>query len=149
MGSAWEPGPRSQAAASGLAEKPAMKCPEAAGPAAVVRPSKNLFGGAIDFLYIRVYICIYRGAMLRPENKRGSNMDNTNKLTKKIKFKNIPMEFVLKNWEKAVEFCDNQTSCWCYCGRLASGFHTSSCRQFIKHVHNYIENLYNNKGGKA
>lgn len=37
LGSAWEPGPRSQAAAQVLAEKPAMKCPEAAGPAAVVR----------------------------------------------------------------------------------------------------------------
>ena len=71
LGSAWEPGPRSQAAALGLAEKPAMKCPEAAEPAPVVRPSKKNLVGTIDFAYIRIYICIYRGAMLRPENKRG------------------------------------------------------------------------------
>lgn len=70
VGSAWEPGPRSQAAALGLAEKPAFDCPEAAGPAAVVRPSKKILPGLLTF-GIYVYIFIYTGAMLRPENKRG------------------------------------------------------------------------------
>lgn len=65
----------------------------------------------------------------------------------KVKYKDIPLEFVLKNWDKAIEFCDSQTSWWCYCGRLATGLHTNSCKQFITHVHRYIENLYNNKGG--
>lgn len=70
LGSAWEPGPRSQAAVQDLAEKPAFDCPEAAGPAAVVRPSKKILSGLLTF-DIYVYIFVYKGAMLRPENKRG------------------------------------------------------------------------------
>lgn len=66
----------------------------------------------------------------------------------KVKFKNIPLDFVLKNWNEAINFCDGQTNFFCYCGRLATGFHTSNCKKFITHVHRYIENLYNNKGGK-
>ncbi len=65
----------------------------------------------------------------------------------KVKYKDIPFEFVTENWNKAVDFCDRQTSIFCYCGRIASGLHTNSCKQFIAHVHRYIENLYNNKGG--
>ena len=66
-----------------------------------------------------------------------------------VKYKDIPFEFVIENWNKAVEFCDNQTSLFCYCGRLATGLHTNSCKKFIAHVQRYIENLYNNKGGNA
>lgn len=58
VGSAWEPGPRSQAAALVLAEKPAIKCPEAAEPAAVVRPSKKILSGLLTF-DIYEYIFIY------------------------------------------------------------------------------------------
>lgn len=65
----------------------------------------------------------------------------------KVKYKDIPFEFVTENWNKAVDFCDEQTSVFCYCGRIASGLHTNNCKQFISHVHRYIENLYNNKGG--
>ena len=61
----------------------------------------------------------------------------------KIKFKDIPIKFVNENWNKAVDFCDGQTPMFCY-----SGFHTHNCKQFIKRVHRYIENLYNNEGGK-
>ena len=68
---------------------------------------------------------------------------------KKIKFSQIPTEFVCNNWQNAVDFCDKQTEIFCYCGKIASGFHTSNCRQFLKHVQSYIENLYNNKGGNV
>ena len=66
----------------------------------------------------------------------------------KVKYKDIPFLFVNENWNKAVDYCDKQTPMFCYCGRLATGFHINSCRKFITHVHRYIENLYNNKGGK-
>ncbi len=71
-------------------------------------------------------------------NKKNVNGDNI-----KIKYKDIPFEFKTSNWSKAVEFCDNQTSLFCYCGRLATGFHTNSCKKFIEHVQMFIENLYN------
>ena len=61
----------------------------------------------------------------------------------RIKYKDIPFEFKTSNWNKAVEFCDNQTTLFCYCGRLATGLHTNSCKKFIEHVHRFIENLYN------
>lgn len=61
----------------------------------------------------------------------------------RIKYKDIPFEFKTSNWNKAVEFCDNQTTMFCYCGRLATGLHTNNCKKFIEHVHRFIENLYN------
>lgn len=62
----------------------------------------------------------------------------------KVKYKDIPFKFVNENWNNAVEYCDKQTPLICFCGRLATGFHTNSCKKFINHVHRYIENLYNN-----
>lgn len=61
-----------------------------------------------------------------------------------IKFISIPTDFVLDNWKKAIDFCDDQTEIFCYCGRLATGFHTSNCKQFLKHVQNHIVCLFEN-----
>lgn len=62
---------------------------------------------------------------------------------KKIKYKDIPLEFRLQHRREAEDFCDSQTSLLCYCGRLASGLHTSSCRKYRQHFERFIENKFN------
>lgn len=64
----------------------------------------------------------------------------------KLKYENIPTNFVLSNWEKCVNECDNETPMFCYCGRLASGFHTSRCSKFLKKVKSKIYQLYLKEG---
>lgn len=64
---------------------------------------------------------------------------------KKIKFGEIPLDYVLLHRREAEDFCDEQTNVFCYCGKFATGFHTSSCRQYRAHFQRYIENIYNNK----
>lgn len=64
---------------------------------------------------------------------------------KNIKFGEIPLEFVIAHRREAEDFCDRQTEIFCYCGKLATGFHTNSCRQYRSHFQKYIENIYNNQ----
>ena len=64
--------------------------------------------------------------------------------SKKVKYGDIPLEFTLAHRREAEDFCDSQTNIFCYCGRLATGFHTSSCRKYRAHFQRFIENLYNN-----
>ncbi|MCQ2106344.1 MAG: hypothetical protein MJZ26_11200 [Fibrobacter sp.] len=58
----------------------------------------------------------------------------------KIKFEDIPFATQLKLRNQAVDICDSETPTMCYCGRLATGFHTQQCRKFEskarKHPHN-------------
>lgn len=68
---------------------------------------------------------------------------------KKIKYKDIPLEFRLAHRKEAEDFCDGQTSWWCYCGRLATGLHTSTCRQYRKHFEQFIENKFNTQQKEA
>lgn len=59
-----------------------------------------------------------------------------------ITFKNVPTSFVLENWQNAVNHCDEQTTIFCYCGKLATGLHTSSCKKFLRAVQNFITERY-------
>lgn len=43
---------------------------------------------------------------------------------KMVKYANIPINFRIQYQREAEEFCDSQTSWWCYCGKLATGLHT-------------------------
>ena len=60
-----------------------------------------------------------------------------------VKFSGIPMEFVTAHCTEIENACDKETSCWCYCGRLVTGLHTSTCRQYRKHFQSKMEELYN------
>lgn len=60
-----------------------------------------------------------------------------------VKFKDIPLEFVTAHRKEVQDECDNETSWWCYCGRLATGLHTSTCRLFNKHFQTKMEEIYN------
>lgn len=61
----------------------------------------------------------------------------------KIKFEDIPFAAQLQLRNKAVDICESETSIFCYCSRLATGFHTQQCRKFQSHVRKQIEKLYN------
>jgi hypothetical protein len=61
----------------------------------------------------------------------------------KIKFEDIPFAAQLKLHNQAVDICDSETPTMCYCGRLATGFHTQQCRKFESKVRKQIEKLYN------
>lgn len=60
-----------------------------------------------------------------------------------VKFGDIPLEFTAAHRTEIENACDNETSWWCYCGRLATGLHTSTCRQYRKHFQSKMEELYN------
>lgn len=60
----------------------------------------------------------------------------------RITYKDIPLGFKLSNKNKAIEYCDMQTPMSCYCGRLATGLHTSSCRKFQSKVQSRLLELY-------
>lgn len=60
-----------------------------------------------------------------------------------VKFKDIPLEFVTAHRLEIEDKCDKETSLWCYCGRLATGLHTSTCRQYRKHFQIKMEEAYN------
>lgn len=64
---------------------------------------------------------------------------------KKIKYVDIPLDFILAHRREAESFCDEQTNIICYCGRLATGLHISSCRMYRAKFQRYIENIYNNQ----
>lgn len=47
-------------------------------------------------------------------------------------------------WEarqKAIERCDEETPLKCYCGRLATGLHTNSCKKFQAKVDKYTREI--------
>jgi hypothetical protein len=60
-----------------------------------------------------------------------------------VKFKDIPMDFVCAHRTEIECACDKETFLWCYCGRLTTGLHTSTCRQYRKHYQTKMEELYN------
>lgn len=62
-----------------------------------------------------------------------------------VKFSDIPTEFVCAHSTEIENACDEETSLWCYCGRIATGLHTSTCRQYRKHYMTKMEELYNDK----
>lgn len=45
--------------------------------------------------------------------------------------------------EEAIQIVDNKFPIICCCGRIASGLHTSRCREFQKQVDNEIIRLLN------
>lgn len=47
--------------------------------------------------------------------------------------------------KKAIEKCDNETPLKCYCGRLATGLHTNSCRKFQAKVSRYTKEILKNE----
>lgn len=71
LGSAWEPGPRSQAAALGLAEKPAFECSRSGRTGGRGPTFKKILSGLLTF-DIYVYIFVYIAARCcGRKNKRG------------------------------------------------------------------------------
>lgn len=48
--------------------------------------------------------------------------------------KEFPTELYNRYSPRAIELCDGETSMFCYCGRLATGLHTMSCRKFAAKV---------------
>lgn len=60
-----------------------------------------------------------------------------------VKYGDIPMEFLCAHQTEVETDCDNETSWWCYCGRLATGRHTYTCRQYRKHFQSKMEERYN------
>ena len=70
LGSAWEPGPRSQAAALVRGRKTGDEIPRSGRTGGRGPTFKKILSGLLTF-DIYVYIFIYTAAMLRPENKRG------------------------------------------------------------------------------
>lgn len=60
-----------------------------------------------------------------------------------VKYGNIPLEYVLKHRNEIENSCDSETSLFCYCGRLATGFHTSSCIKYRAKFQTKMEELYN------
>ena len=61
----------------------------------------------------------------------------------KTKYDDLPFSEKIKFRNQAVDICDSETSIFCYCGRLATGFHTQQCRKFRSHVRKQIVKLYN------
>lgn len=59
-----------------------------------------------------------------------------------IKFKDVPTSFVCENWKKALDYCDNQTPMFCYCGKLATALHTNRCKTFIGRLQKFITERY-------
>ena len=57
------------------------------------------------------------------------------------KSKELPSELLNKYYAREVELCDAETSMFCYCGRLATGLHTMSCRKFASHVKSKCKEL--------
>lgn len=52
-------------------------------------------------------------------------------------------------WEarqKAIEKCDDETPMKCYCGRLATGFHTEHCSKFQAKVTKYTKEILKEMG---
>lgn len=41
--------------------------------------------------------------------------------------------------KKAIEKCDEETPYACYCGRLATGLHTSRCKKYQSKVKKYTK----------
>lgn len=66
-----------------------------------------------------------------------------------ITYKDVPTNFVLSNWNNAVEHCDKQTSMFCFCGKIATGLHTSSCKTFLRAVQKFITERYKEKISKG
>lgn len=60
----------------------------------------------------------------------------------KIKYEDVPFEFALKHRAQAEAECDAETPMFCYCKRLATGFHTQTCRRYISHLQSKIVKLY-------
>lgn len=60
-------------------------------------------------------------------------------MKKMVKYANIPLSFRIQHQQEAEDFCDSQTLLRCYCGRLATGMHTRSCRKYRQHVERFVE----------
>lgn len=48
--------------------------------------------------------------------------------------KPLPPDLFAKYYPRAMELCDEQTPLFCFCGKLASGFHTMHCSKFQSKV---------------
>lgn len=60
-----------------------------------------------------------------------------------VKYGDIPLNFTIAHRTEIQKQCDNETSLFCYCGRLATGLHISVCSQYRKHFQTKMEELYN------
>ena len=60
----------------------------------------------------------------------------------RITYKDVPLDFRLKHYNNVVEILDSQTEIFCFCGSLATGFHTKCCRNFQNKINQIILKRY-------
>lgn len=60
----------------------------------------------------------------------------------KITIKDVPLDFRLKNYNDCLDILDAQTDFFCFCGAIASGFHTKCCNKFQKKLNQLILERY-------
>ena len=60
----------------------------------------------------------------------------------RITYEDVPMEFALKHRAECEAECDRETPLTCYCGKLATGFHTANCRRYQKKLQAKITARY-------
>lgn len=58
------------------------------------------------------------------------------------KLEEIPLEFRLKNKAEIEEILDSQTPYMCFCGRLATGLHTSTCKRYQSKFNSILRQRY-------
>ena len=63
---------------------------------------------------------------------------------KRPEYDSIPHEFITDHWDKAVDNCEDEAGGFCYCGRLLTRLHTTSCRKFKYHVRSKLRTMYDN-----
>lgn len=60
----------------------------------------------------------------------------------RITYKDVPLDFRLKHYNNVVDILDSQTGIFCFCGSLATGFHTKCCRKFQNKINQIILKRY-------
>lgn len=59
-----------------------------------------------------------------------------------MKYADVPITFILAHRGICEQECDDETWIKCYCGRLATGLHTATCKKFQKKIEAKITALY-------
>ena len=60
----------------------------------------------------------------------------------RITYEDVPIAFAAKHRAECEAECDSETSLTCYCGRLATGFHTMNCSRYKKKLQAKITARY-------
>lgn len=63
----------------------------------------------------------------------------------KLAFKDIPTDYVVTNSEYVESILDVATPIWCFCGKLATGLHTSRCRKYQGKFREKMVEFYNRR----